>query len=174
DGCMQEGVASEAAALAGHQKLDNLIVVYDANYVTLDAMAAQTQSEDTAKRFEAYGFEVLHLEHGNDLREVHEVLTRAKNSKSGRPRFVVAHTLIGKGIAEVAGTQKAHGEAGVKFVDEGRSKLGLPKETFYVSDEVKTYFQSRKAELGKAHAEWQKKYDAWRSKDGDRARALDE
>jgi transketolase len=174
DGCMQEGVASEASALAGHQKLDNLILIYDSNYVTLDAMAAQTQSEDTAKRYEAYGFEVLHIEHGNDLSEVHEVLTRAKNSTSGRPRFVVAHTLIGKGIEQIEGTQKAHGEAGVKFVDEGRAKLGLPKETFYVSDEIKSYFEARKADLAKVHAEWKKKYEAWRGKDAERARALDE
>jgi transketolase len=171
---MQEGVASEASALAGHQKLDNLIIIYDANYVTLDAMAAQTQSEDTAKRYEAYGFEVMHIEHGNDLSEVHEVLTRAKNSTSGRPRFIVAHTLIGKGIEQIEGTQKAHGEAGVKFVDEGRAKLGLPKETFYVSDEVKSFFQAKRTELAKVHAEWKKKYEAWRGKDAERARALDE
>jgi transketolase len=174
DGCMQEGVASEASALAGHLKLDNLVIIYDSNDVTLDAMAVQTQSEDTAKRYEAYGFEVMRIEHGNDLREVHEVLTKAKASKSGRPRFVVARTLIGKGIAEVAGTQKAHGEAGVKFVDEGRSKLALPKETFYVSDEVKAFFQSRKTELAQTHAQWQKQYDAWRAKNADKARALDD
>src|SRR5262249_44324675 len=149
DGCLQEGVAAEASALAGHLKLDNLILIYDANHVTLDAMAAQSQSEDTAKRFEAYGFEVLHLDKGNDIKEVHEVLSRARDRKSGKPRFVVAHTLIGMGIPEVAGTQKAHGEAGAKFIDADREKLGLPKETFYVSPEVRDFFAARKAELGK-------------------------
>src|ERR1035437_2235019 len=121
DGCMQEGVASEAAAMAGHFKLDNLILIYDSNYVTLDAMAAKSQSEDTAKRFEAYGYEVLYLDKGNGLAEVYDVLACARASKSGKPRFVLAHTLIGKGIPEVAGTQKAHGEGGgPKFGDENR------------------------------------------------------
>jgi transketolase len=173
DGCMQEGVASEASALAGHLRLDNLIVIYDSNGVTLDAMAIQSQSEDTAKRYEAYGFEVLRIEHGNDLREVHAVLSRAKASTSGRPRFVVARTTIGKGIDEIAGTQKAHGEAGVKFVDEAHVKLGLPKEPFFVSDEVRSFFAARKVDLGKVHAEWQTRYEAWRAKDPTRAKALD-
>jgi len=173
DGCMQEGVASEASALAGHLKLDNLILIYDANHVTLDAMAAQSQSEDTAKRFEAYGFEVLHLDHGNDIKDVHQVLSRARDRNSGKPRFVVAHTLIGMGIPEVAGTQKAHGEAGAKFIDADREKLGLPKETFYESAEVKDFFAKRKAELGKVHSDWHTKYDAWRTSNPDQAKALD-
>jgi transketolase len=173
DGCMQEGVASEASALAGHLRLDNLVVIYDSNGVTLDAMASQSQSEDTAKRYDAYGFEVLRIENGNDLREVHAVLTRAKSSTSGRPRFVVARTQIGRGIDEIAGTQKAHGEAGVKFVDAARAKLGLPKELFYVSDEVRTFFAERKVALSKAHAEWQTRFEAWRAKDPARARALE-
>jgi transketolase len=152
DGCMQEGVASEAAAMAGHFKLDNLILIYDSNYVTLDAMAVKSQSEDTAKRFEAYGYEVLHLDKGNDLVEVYDVLARARASKSGKPRFVLAHTLIGKGIPEVAGTQKAHGEAGAKFVDQARRGLGLPEEKFWVSGEVKTFFAERRKVLAATHA----------------------
>ena len=173
DGCMQEGIASEACALAGHLKLDNLVLIYDDNAVTLDAMAVQSQSEDTAKRMEAYGFEVFHIEHGNDLREVHEVLSRAKASKSGRPKFIDAHTLIGMGIAEVAGTNKAHGESGVKYIDEARAKLGLPKESFYVSDEVKQFFAGRKVELGKVHAKWSETFDGWRKREPAKAKALD-
>jgi transketolase len=173
DGCMQEGVSSEAAALAAHLRLDNLIVIYDSNDVTLDAMAAKTQSEDTARRFEAYGFEVLRLERGNDLRDVHATLKRAKERTSGRPRLVVARTLIGKSIDEVAGTQKAHGEGGAKFVDEAHAKLGLPKEPFTVSEEVRAFFAERKGELARARAEWQKAFEAWRSKDPERAKALD-
>jgi len=173
DGCMQEGVASEASALAGHQKLDNLILIYDSNDVTLDAMANKSQSEDTAKRYEAYGFEVFHIEAGNDLAEIHRVLLAAKNSTSGKPRFVVARTLIGKGIAEVAGTQKAHGEGGAKFIHEARKKLGLPEETFFVSDEVKTYFAGRKLQLAQAHAAWQATYTAWREANPALAQELD-
>ncbi len=173
DGCMQEGVASEASALAGHLRLDNLIIIYDSNDVTLDAMAVKSQSEDTARRYEAYGFEVTRIDHGNDLREVHAGLLRAKASKSGRPRFVVARTLIGRGIPEVAGTQKAHGEAGVKFVAQAREHLGLPNETFFVSDEVRSFFAAHRLKLSEAHAQWQTRFEAWSAEDPDRARALD-
>ena len=174
DGCMQEGVASEAAAMAGHFKLDNLILIYDSNYVTLDAMAEKSQSEDTAKRFEAYGYEVLHLEKGNDLAEVHDVLEHARASKSGKPRFILAHTLIGKGIPQVAGTQKAHGEAGTRFVDQARRRLGLPDEKFWVSDEVKTFFAERRRMLAEQHASWRETFAAWRAKNSDLSRQLDD
>lgn len=174
DGCMQEGVASEAAALAGHLRLDNLIIIYDDNKVTLDAMANQSQSEDTAKRFEAYGFEVLELERANEIDAVREVLGRARASTSGRPRFVLAHTLIGKGIPEVAGTQKAHGEGGAKFVAEDRKRLGLPEERYFVSPEVRAFFADRAKILAEAHAAWAGTYAAWRAKNPGLAQGLDE
>jgi transketolase len=174
DGCMQEGVASEAAAMAGHFKVDNLILIYDANNVTLDEMAIKSQSEDTAKRFEAYGFEVLHIEKGNDIAAVREVLARARDSKSGKPRFVVAHTLIGKGIPEVEGTQKAHGEGGAKFVDASRKGLGLPDEKFFVSDEVKAFFAAHRQTQAQVHAGWQETYKAWRAANPELARQLDD
>jgi len=174
DGCMQEGVASEAAAIAGHFKLDNLILIYDANDVTLDAMAVKSQSEDTGKRFEAYGFEVLTIANGNDLPAVRDTLARARDSKSGKPRLVIARTLIGKGIAEVEGTQKAHGEGGAKFVEEAHGRVGLPKERFWVSDDVKAFFAERGAVLKKAHAAWQTTFKAWREANPERARALDD
>ncbi|WP_129348261.1 transketolase [Sorangium cellulosum] len=174
DGCLQEGVAAEAAAFAGHFKLDNLILIYDANDVTLDAMAARTQSEDTGKRFEAYGFEIFTIEQGNDLEAVHRVLGQARASKSGKPKFVIARTLIGKGIPEVAGTQKAHGEGGAKFIDQARKSLGLPQEHFYVSEEVKQFFARRKEELGKQRAAWEATFQAWRAKNPALAQELDD
>ena len=174
DGCMQEGVASEASAFAGHFKLDNLILIYDSNDVTLDAMASKTQSEDTGKRYEAYGWEVFRIEHGNDLTEIDAVLRKAKASTSKKPRFVVARTLIGKGIPEVAGTAKAHGEGGAKFVDADRLKLGLPDEHFYVSDEVKAFFTARGKELGGKRAAWEKTFAAWKEKNPALAKELDD
>jgi transketolase len=174
DGCMQEGVASEAAAMAAHFDLDNLILMYDSNDVTLDAMAVKSQSEDTRKRFEAYGFETFRIDKGNDLVAVHETLAAAKASKSGKPKFVVVRTLIGMGIPEVAGTQKAHGEAGAKFVDEDRKKLGLPDEHFFVSDEVRQFFAARRVALAADHAAWKKTYDAWRAKNPELAKELDD
>ncbi|MGH7280120.1 MAG: transketolase [Polyangiaceae bacterium] len=174
DGCLQEGVSAEASAFAGHFKVDNLVLIYDSNDVTLDAPASKTQSEDTAKRYEAYGWEVLRIEHGNDMREILDVLTKAKNSKSGKPKFVVARTMIGKGIPEVQGTYKAHGEAGAKFVDASRKLIGLPDEHFYVSDEVKTFFAARKKELGEKRAAWEKTFEAWKAKNPDLAKTLDD
>ena len=122
---LQEGIASEAAAFGGHQKLDNLILIYDSNDVTLDAMAKMSQSEDTAERFRAYGYDV-HTVNGNDMEAFLATFEAAKDATTGKPQFIVSRTLIGKGIPEVAGTQKAHGEAGVKYVDADRKALGLP------------------------------------------------
>src|ERR1700680_3027805 len=132
DGCLQEGVSAEASAFAGHFGLDNLILIYDSNAVTLDAPATATQSEDTAARFKAYGFDVQEI-NGHDTHAFLDALNTAKENDNGRPKFIVAHTLIGKGIPEVAGTYKAHGEAGAKFVDASRKALGLPNEHYYVS-----------------------------------------
>jgi transketolase len=160
DGCLQEGVAAEAAAFAGHFKLDNLILIYDSNRVTLDAMAALSQSENTALRFEAYGFDVHEVD-GNNMEEFLAVFEKAKAAKTGRPQFIVAHTLIGKGIPEVAGSNKAHGEAGVKFVDADRKALGLPDEKFFVSKEVRAYFAEHQLELKKVYDAWQETFAAW-------------
>ncbi len=123
DGCMQEGVAMEALEFAGHQKLDNLILIYDSNAVTLDAMAKVTQSENTAERLDAMGFDVMTID-GNDMDAFLDAFTRAKNAGSGKPQAIIAKTLIGKGIPEVAGTQKAHGEGGAKYGDEARKGSG--------------------------------------------------
>ena len=173
DGCLQEGVAAEAASFAGHFKLDNLVILYDSNDVTLDAMADKTQSESVAGRFAAYGFEVFRVEEGNDLEQLHATLEAARTSKSGKPRFVEVRTLIGKGIPEVAGTAKAHGESGAKFIDQARKALGLPAEHFFVSDEVRAYFAAHGAHLKTQHEAWQKTYDAWRGANLDKASALD-
>src|SRR5439155_1629773 len=98
-------------ALAAHWGLDNLIFIYDSNAVTLDAPAKDTQSEDTGKRMEAYGFDVQEID-GHDMREFLDAFDVARRRDNGKPQFIIAHTLIGKGIPEVAGTYKAHGEAG--------------------------------------------------------------
>ena len=109
DGCMQEGVGMEAVEFAGHQGLDNLILIYDSNDVTLDAMAAKSQSENTAARFKAIGWDVQTLADGHDLAAILKAVNRAKKAKSGRPQLIIAQTIIGKGIPEVQGTSKGHG-----------------------------------------------------------------
>src|SRR6516162_1182227 len=171
DGCLQEGVSAESASFAGHQKLDNVILIYDSNDVTLDAMAIKTQSENTAERFAAYEFEV-HTVNGNDMEAFLEVFEKARNSTSGKPQFIVCRTLIGKGIPEVAGTNKAHGEAGVKFVDAARKAMGLPDEKFYVSNQTREYFASHRRELKGRYLDWQEKFRAWEAANPELAELL--
>jgi transketolase len=171
DGCMQEGVAMEAVALAGHQKLDNLILIYDSNNVTLDAMAKESQSEDAGKRFEAIGFDVQ-LVDGHEMEAFATAYDRAKKAGSGKPQLIIAKTLIGKGIPEVAGTQKAHGEGGAKFTEGARKGLGLPAETYFVSPEVRAFFAAHEKELDASYVSWQKTFDAWKAKNPKRAEEL--
>jgi len=171
DGCMQEGIANEAAAFAGHEKLDNLIVMYDSNGVTLDKMAEHTQSEDVAMRFEAQGWEVLTVD-GHDMDAITKAYTYAKDANNGKPTLIVCKTIIGKGIDEIAGTCAAHGEAGVKYQDSARESLGLPESKWFVSDETYAFFAEHKANLVKAYDEWGETYAAWKSANPDKAAAL--
>jgi transketolase len=172
DGCMQEGVASEASAFAGHFGLDNLILIYDSNTVTLDAPATATQSEDTGARFKAYGFDVQEINE-EDMQAFLDALNNAKENNDGRPKFIISHSLIGKGIPEVAGTYKAHGEAGAKFVDAGRKGLGLPDEHYFVSKETYAYFADHKKRLLADYERWEKIYNEWRNKNPELAKMLD-
>jgi transketolase len=173
DGCLQEGVSAEASAFAGHFGLDNLILIYDNNAVTLDAMAKQTQSEDTSARFKAYGFDVQEID-GHDMQQFLDALDVAKQRDNGRPQFISAHTLIGKGVPEVQGTNKAHGEAGAKYVDAARKGLGLPDEHYFVSKETYNYFAGHKKELLAEYDRWEKTYNEWRKKNPDLAKMLDD
>jgi transketolase len=173
DGCMQEGVASEASAFAGHFGLDNLIMIYDSNAVTLDAAAKETQSESTGKRFDAYGFDVQEID-GEDMQQFLDALNVAKQRDNGKPQFIIAHTLIGKGIPEVAGTHKAHGEAGWKYVDAARKGLGLPDEHYFVSQEVRDYFAEHKKQQLADYDRWEKIYNEWRAKNPNEAKMLDD
>jgi transketolase len=173
DGCMQEGVAMEAVAFAGHQKLDNLILIYDSNAVTLDAMAEKTQSENAAARFKAIGWDVQTVD-GHEMAAFLKAFNKAKKSKTGKPQLIIAKTIIGKGIAEVQGTSKGHGEGGAKFAETARASLELPADQhFYVSDDVKAYFAQHKALLIRRCNKWSKTYKAWREANPEKAALLD-
>ena len=173
DGCMQEGVAMEAVAFAGHQKLDNLILIYDSNHVTLDAMADRTQSENTAMRFKAIEWDVQTVD-GYDMPGFLKAFNRAKKARSGKPQLIIAKTLIAKGIPEVQGTQKGHGEGGAKFSEAARAGLGLPADQhFYVSEDVSEYFLLHKRKLVRAARRWQRTFGAWREANPERAALLE-
>jgi len=173
DGCLQEGVSAEAASFAGHAGLDNLILLYDSNDVTLDAMAKVTQSEDTAARFAAYGFDVTTLADGHDLDAILGALQTARASDNGRPKLIVLKTEIGRGIPQVAGSAKAHGEGGAKFAEEARRGLGLPEQRFYVSDAVREYFAAAKQCRIEDYRNWQAVYAAWKQANPERAALLE-
>lgn len=173
DGCLQEGVAREAVAFAAHNKLDNLILIYDSNDVTLDAMAKVTQSEDAQALYTALGWDAVTID-GHDLDAILSAIENAKKNDNGKPKILIAKTVIGKGIPEVAGTAKGHGEGGAKFVDAAKKGLGIPEGThFYVSDEVKAYFADLKAKRTAAHAEWNKTFTAWSAANPALAKQLD-
>ncbi len=173
DGCMQEGVGMEAVEFAGHQKLDNLILIYDSNKVTLDAMADKTQSENTASRFKAIEWDVQTVD-GYDMPAFLKAFNRAKKAKSGKPQLIIIHTIIAKGIPEVQGTAKGHGEGGAKYAESARAGLGLPADKlFFVSDEVKAYFADRRKRLVRAGQRWHKAFKAWRAAHPDKAEILD-
>jgi transketolase len=163
DGCLQEGVSAEAMSFAAHEKLDNLILLFDSNDVTLDKMAEFTQSEDHAMRFKAYGWDVITLKDGHDLKAIHAAIEEGKANNNGKPTAIICKTIIGKGIDEVAGTNAAHGEAGVKFVKQARKNLGLPEDKWYVSPDTYAFFADRRAQLKTGYDAWTKTYAAWKA-----------
>ena len=172
DGCLQEGVSAEASCFAAHEKLDNLIVLYDANDVTLDKMAEFTQSEDVAARYEAYGWDVTTLTDGHDLQAINTAVEDAKANDNGKPKIIICKTEIGRGIDEVAGTNAAHGEAGVAYVDESRKALGLPDEKWYVSPDTYSFFADHKTAMKEKYAAWEATYSEWKEKNPDLATTL--
>ncbi len=172
DGCMQEGISAEAAAFAGVQKLGNLVLMYDSNDVTLDAMADKTMTEDTAKRFEAYGWEVSKCD-GHDIDAIRKALTAARDSASDKPKLVIFKTTIAKGIPEVENSAKGHGEGGAKFADAARKGLGLPEEKFFVSKETYEYFGKALERRAQVRKEWDELFAKWQKANPELAAKLD-
>merc|ERR1712087_139244 len=173
DGCFQEGVSAEAACFAAHEKLDNLIILYDANEVTLDKMAEYTQSEDVLKRYEAYGWEAYDVD-GHDLDAVEATLAAAKASNNGKPKFVKCNTIIGKGMEETEGTNAAHGEAGIPYVDKAKKNIGLPEgEKWYVSEGTRDFFADVQKKNTATYDEWQATFSAWKEANPELATQLE-
>jgi len=173
DGCLQEGVSFEAASFAGHDGLDNLILIYDQNDVTLDKMADFTQGIDHAKYFDSLGWNVISID-GHDLKAVDESIVKAKSTKNGKPTIIIAKTVIGQGVEEIEGTNAAHGEAGVAYQDSARKNLGLPEgDLFHVAPETRKFFEGRKAELKANYDTWTEKFNAWKEANPDLAKDLE-
>jgi len=173
DGCFQEGVSAESATFAAHEKLDNLIVLYDSNEVTLDKMAEYTQSEDIMKRYDAYGWETYEID-GHDLAVVEETIAAAKASKNGKPKFIKCNTVIGKGMEETEGTNAAHGEAGVPYVAKAKASIGLPEEGWFVSEGTRDFFKGVQQKNGKIYDDWTATFASWKEANADLAKELED
>ncbi|MGE5195701.1 MAG: transketolase family protein, partial [Anaerolineae bacterium] len=142
DGCIMEGISSEASSLAGHLNLNNLVLVYDSNKISLDGPLPESCSEDTKMRYKAYGWDVFEID-GYDFDAMDQVFTSIRDDQK-RPCFVVMHTIIGKGSPHKAGTHKVHGSPlGAEEVAATKQALGLPEEEFYISQAVRNFFESK-------------------------------
>ena len=172
DGCMMEGITHEAASFAGHQKLDNVVVFYDSNCISIEGSTDIAFTEDVAKRFEAYNWRVIDCANANDAAQIDAAITEAKNS-DGRPTLVVCHTTIGFGSPAKAGKASSHGEPlGVEELAATKAALGFPAEDFYVPAEVRSMISARIAEMEKDMANWDAKFQAFASANADKAAKL--
>lgn len=173
DGCIQEGISREAAAIAGALKLDNLVLIYDANGITLDAPVEMTQVDDVAACFRAQGWDAVTID-GHDLEQVELTLRTARLEKNGRPKLIIAKTVIARGVPGFEGTTKGHGEGGAKVWAEAHANWGLPTDQrYYVSEDVREYMAERKAAREAAYAEWKALYESWRAAFPEKAAELD-
>ncbi len=175
DGDMMEGVASEAASLAGHLQLGKLICLYDDNKISLAAPTSVTFTEDVGKRFEAYGWHIQHIDeaHANDVDVIDAAIKNAKG-ESNKPSIILIHSTIGYASPK-AGTFGAHGEPlGADNVTKTKEALGWPVEpAFLVPDDVAKYFGERKAAGAKAHAAWDAVYTDWKRANADLAKQFE-
>ncbi len=163
DGDLMEGVSSEAASLAGHLKLDNLIYFYDNNHISIEGSTDLAFTEDRGKRFEAYDWFVQKVSDGNDLEAI-DAAIRAAQAERGRPSIIMVRTHIGYGSPNKHDTAEAHGSAlGVEEVKLTKQNLGWPlAPAFLVPDEARDHFRMAIEKGEKAEAEWQGRLAAYR------------
>jgi transketolase len=163
DGDLMEGISHEAASLAGHLKLGKLILLYDSNNISLVGGTELAFTEDVGKRFEAYGWQVLHAD-GHNMGEVSEMIAQAIE-ETARPSIIICRTQIGYGSPNKQNTHKAHGEPlGADEVRLSKEHLGWPsQEPFFVPDEVYDHMQLAIEVGGARQREWAALFERWRS-----------
>ena len=162
DGCLMEGISHEAASYAGHLKLGKLIGFFDDNGITIDGSTALTCSDDAAKRFESYGWQVLHVADVNDLAAIDAAIAEAK-ADTQRPTLIITKTHIGFGSPNRQDTAKAHGEP------LGKDEIALTKQTygwpgtepFYVPQDALAHWRDATAQRAQEHTAWNAKWEAY-------------
>ncbi|MDV4152078.1 transketolase [Clostridium sp. AL.422] len=160
DGCMMEGISSEAFSLAGTLKLDKLIVFYDSNNISIEGNTDIAFTEDVKMRMKAFGFNVFKVEDGDNLEEILSVINEAKKSV-GKPSFIEVKTKIGKGCPAKEGKASAHGEPlGADNVIELKKNLGLAEDKdFYVDEEVYKHISSEQERANKVYEAWNNMFE---------------
>jgi transketolase len=174
DGDMMEGVSHEVASLAGHLRLGKLIGFYDDNHITIEGDTALAFGEDVGARYEAYGWQVQHVEDGNDLEALDRAI-RAAKAAADRPSLVVVRTHIAYGSPNKVDTAGAHGSPlGEDEIRLTKQALGWPStEPFFVPDDALAEWRKCRSRGAALEVEWQRRYDAFQSAQPDRARELE-
>ncbi|WP_267394595.1 MULTISPECIES: transketolase [unclassified Sphingomonas] len=174
DGDMMEGVASEAASLAGHLKLSNLCWIYDSNHISIEGSTSIAFDEDVGQRFQAYGWNVIHINDANDTKALDDAIATFK-ATNDKPTFIVVHSIIGYGSPK-AGSEKAHGEPlGEENVRLTKQAYGWPEDkSFYVPEGVAEHFHGAIAGRGQPlREEWEQTFARYRTEHADLAAELD-
>ncbi|QDY76198.1 transketolase [Streptomyces qinzhouensis] len=178
DGCLQEGISAEASSLAGHQKLGNLVLLWDDNHISIEGDTETAVSEDTLKRYEAYGWHVQRVaakENGDlDPAALYAAMREAQ-AVTDRPSFIAARSIIAWPAPHAQNTEAAHGSAlGEEEVAATKKVLGFdPELHFEVADEVISHTREALDRGREARAEWEKAFAAWRTASPERAAAFD-
>ena len=174
DGDLMEGISHEAASFAGHFKLGKLIGFYDDNRITIDGSTDLTYTDDAGKRFEAYGWQVLHVTDVNDLDQIERAIAEAQADLE-RPTLIVTRTHIGYGSPNKQDTSKAHGEPlGKDEIIATKKNLGWPStDPFFVPDAALAHWRTAKDRGARAHAEWNTRWDVYARANPADAKELD-
>jgi transketolase len=174
DGDIEEGIQAEAASIAGHQQLGNLVLLYDDNHISIEGDTRVALSEDVLARYAAYGWHTQRVEDVNDVQAVYNAFVAARDERD-RPSIISVRSIIGWPAPHKQGTGKAHGSAlGADEVRETKEILGFPPDVaFYCPDDVLEHTRKVVDRGRELHAEWQKRFDEWSSANPDRAKELD-
>jgi transketolase len=173
DGCLQEGISYEAAALAGHLKLGNLVYIYDSNSITIEGATDLAWSEDVAARFNACGWHVQTID-GHDYAQITAAIAAGK-AETGKPSLIIATTKIAYGSPKCQGSSSAHGSPlGADEIAATRKNLGWGYGPFEIPEEVQATCRAQVAAKKAAHAEWQCGFAGWRTANPDKAQLWDQ
>ena len=162
DGCMMEGITSEAASLAGHWGLEKLVVIYDQNCISLACGTDLSFTESVADRYRAYNWQVIENVDGHNIDELRAAFMKAKE-KNSKPVLIMARTHIGYGAPTKQDSHTAHGAPlGKEEVDGLKKNIGLPLDKpFYISEEVKVFFEKKERDSGQKREKWEEKFKRW-------------